>query len=87
MFNSLAKPSAVIVDRTSVKETDSYVYLCEKTASDSDQLSEVKRRIVLGWTAFGKVYNFMRIRKSTIETKRKLFSKNVLPMMNYGSEI
>lgn len=49
-------------------------------------LLEAKRRIVLGWTAFGKVYNIMRSPKSTIGIKRKLFIEYVLLVMTYASE-
>lgn len=49
-------------------------------------IPKVKRRIVFGCVAFGKVYSVMRSPKSTIEIKRKLFNEYGLPIMTYGSE-
>lgn len=55
-------------------------------ASDGALFPGVKRRLLLGWAAFGKVYNIIRSPKSTIETKRKLFNEYLLPVITYGSE-
>ncbi len=49
-------------------------------------MPEIKRRIALGWAAFGKVGNIMRSRKASMKIKRKVFNEYVLPVMTYGSE-
>ena len=49
-------------------------------------MPEIKRRITLGWVAFGKVNNIMRSRKASMKIKSKVFNEYVLPVMTYGSE-
>ena len=52
--------------------------------NNGDLLPEIKRRICLGWTAFGKVDNIMRSRKISMKIKRKMFNEYILPVMTYG---
>ena len=45
-----------------------------------------KRRIALGWAAFGKVANITKSRKASMNVNRKVHNEYVLPVMVYGSE-
>ena len=53
---------------------------------DGDLLTEIRRRIALGWAAFGKVDNFMGSPKASIKIKRKIHDEYILPVIIYGSE-
>ena len=39
---------------------------------DGDLLPKIRKRIALGWAAFGKVDNIMRSRKASMKIKRKI---------------
>ena len=64
MFNNHASPADIVVDGTTIEQVQSYVYLGRTITQDSDLLPEVKRRIALGWAAFGKVNNITRTRNA-----------------------
>ena len=67
-------------------EADSYVYLGKTLTQDGDLLPEIRRRIALGWAAFGKVHNIMRSRKASMKIKRKIHHEYILPVMTSGCE-
>ena len=57
---------------------------------DGDLLPEIRKRIALGWAAFGKVDKIMRSRNASIKIKRKIHDEKILPVMtwlrNMGAE-
>lgn len=59
---------------------------CPDLAGDGDLLPEIRRKIALGWAAFGKMDNIMRSRKANMKIKRKVHDGNILPVMTYGCE-
>ncbi|PFX11273.1 putative uncharacterized transposon-derived protein F52C9.6, partial [Stylophora pistillata] len=91
MFNDHVNKSTITVDGKIIEEADSYVYLGKTLTRDGDPLPEIRRRIALGWAAFGKVDNIMRSRKARTrkikrKIKRKIHDENILPVMTYGCE-
>ena len=71
MLNDNAIMSTVAVDRNIIEKVDRYVYLCKTvTQAAWDLLSEIKRRIALGWAVFSKVANIMKSRKASMNIKR-----------------
>lgn len=62
------------------------MYRRKKIVRNGALLLKAKRRILLGWVAFEKVYSIMRSTKSIIETKRNLFNEYILLVMTYGNE-
>ena len=76
----------ITVDGKNVNEVDSFIYLGKRLTKDGDIRQEIKRRIALGWAAFSKVDSIMKSRKTSMNTKRKVFNEYVLPVMMYGSE-
>ena len=53
---------------------------------DFDLIPEIKKRITIGWAAFGKVDNIMRSRKESMKIKRKIHDEYILPVMTYGCD-
>ncbi|CAH1277638.1 MUC4 [Branchiostoma lanceolatum] len=86
MYNKHADKAPIMVNGKEIEEVNSYIYLGRKVSQDGSLLPEIKRRITLGWAAFGKVDNIMRSRKASITLKRKVFNQYILPVMTYGSE-
>ena len=86
MFNDHTNQTTVTVDGKNIEQVSSYVYLGKTVTNDGDLLPEIKRRIGLGWAAFGKVENIMKSRKASMEIKSKIFNEYILPVMAYGCE-
>ena len=86
MLNESATTSTVAVDGNTIEKVDRYVYLGKTVTQAGDLLPEIKRRIALGWAAFGKVANIMKSRKASMNVKRKVHNEYVLPVMVYGSD-
>ena len=87
MLNDHTTKSPVIVNGKVIEEVDRYVvYLGKTVTNNGDLLPEIKRRICLGWTAFGKVDNIMRSRKISMKMKRKVFNEYIFPVMTYRCE-
>ena len=57
MLNKHGTPANILVDCTTIEQVESYIYLGRTIKQDGNLLPEVKRRIKLGWAAFGKVDN------------------------------
>ena len=70
MLNDNAITSTVAVDGNIIEKVDRYVYLCKTVTQAGDLLSEIKRRIALGWAVFSKVANIMKSRKASMNIKR-----------------
>ena len=71
---------------TIIERVDSYVYLGHKLKLGLDnQTAEVKRRIGLGWAAFGKLRLIFKSQMNN-SLKRKVFDTCVLPVLTYGAE-
>ena len=69
-----------------IERVYSYVYLGHKLKLGLDnQTAEVKRRIGLGWAAFGKLRLIFKSNMSN-SLKRKVFDSCVLPVLTYGGK-
>ena len=66
VFNKQVTPSPVTLDGKVIEEVDGYVYPGRMLTKNGDILPEIKRRVMLGRVAFGKVDNITRSTKSTI---------------------
>ena len=86
MLNDNAIGSTVAVDGNIIEKVDRYVYLGKTVTQAGDLLPETKRRIALGWAAFGKVANIIKSRKPSMKIKKKVHNEYVLPVMVHGSE-
>ena len=86
MFSEHAKKCTTTVNGETIKEFDSYVYLGKTVTKDGDLLPEIRKRIALGWAAFGKVDNIKRNRKASRKIKRKKHDEYILPVMTNGCE-
>src|SRR6202012_467856 len=69
-----------------IERVDSYIYLGHKLKLCLDnQTDEEKRRIGLGWAAFGKLRLIFKSKMNN-SLKRKVFDSCVLPVLTYGAE-
>jgi hypothetical protein len=64
-----------------------YVYLGRKmTTRRKGVMEEVKRRVQLGWYAFGKIKRYLKGTDILRENRARLFNQCIVPVLTYGSE-
>ena len=86
MFNKHAAPANVVVNAMNIEQVESYIYLGRTILQDGNLLQEVKKRMKLGWAAFGEVDDIMRSKNASMKVKRNIFNECVLPVTTYSSE-
>ena len=61
MLNESSTTPTVAVDGNTIEKVDRYVYLGKTVTQAGDLLPGIKWRIALGWAAFSKVANSIKI--------------------------
>ncbi len=64
---------------------EEYTYLGQMVSTNPAHEKEIRRRIGLGWSAFGK-QNLVMNSNLPISLKRKVYNQCILPVLKYGSE-
>ena len=59
MCNPAVNKTDININRRKIEEVDNYIYLGQMVTIDHDQEQELRHRIGLGWTAFGKLDSIM----------------------------
>ena len=59
MCNPGVNKTDININGRKIKEADNYIYLDQMVTKDHDQEQELRHRICLGWTAFGKLDSIM----------------------------
>ena len=85
MFNSFIQPQQIKIDDEAIEVVEDYIYLGQNIKASYDHSREIKRRIGMGWSAFGKLNSIMNS-KLPLSLKRKVYNQCVLPVLIYGSE-
>ena len=55
MCNPAVNKTDISINGRKIKEVDNYIYLGQMVTKDHNQEQELRCRICLGWTAFGKL--------------------------------
>ncbi|XP_063589368.1 uncharacterized protein LOC134766400 [Penaeus indicus] len=77
MFNKHIAPKDISVNGTTIERVNKYVYLGRTITESGDLLPKIKRRITLGWAAFGKVDNIMRSKKASMKLKKNALNEYI----------
>ena len=85
MSNDKAQQRVIRVDNKALEVVEEYNYLGQILKLTRDNEHEIKRRITLGWKAFGRQSKIMKS-SLPICLKRKIYNQCVLPTMISGSE-
>ncbi|CAG9837260.1 unnamed protein product [Diabrotica balteata] len=86
IMTNLVPNQNISIGGKEIELVDIYIYLGHEIMIGRDnQTHELKRRVGLGWAAFGKLRETF---KSELPTclKRKVFDQCVLPVLTYGAE-
>ena len=81
------KEETVTIDNNTIEEVDHYIYLGQRISMNSaSKEQEIKRRITLGWQAFGRTSAVFKNKEIPLVLKRQVYDQCILPTVNYGSE-
>ena len=87
MLNShLNHTKAVKIKGKEIESIKEYIYLGKLITPDGKGNEEVRRRITLGWKAFGRANLLLRSKKLPILHKRKFLDQCITPTITYGAE-
>ena len=81
MLNPLAVKEPIRVDGKVIEAVDKYVYLGKTITLTGDIEAEIKKRIGLGWNAFGKWSHILKNKKTSATIKKRLMDTYILPVM------
>ena len=86
MINNLADPGEdITLEGTPLEKVEKYIYLGQIISMNSNKENEIKRRISLGWQAFGRASSIFKS-KIPISLKNKVYNQCILPTITYGAE-
>ena len=87
MFNELIdeEDQTIQVDGETLKVVSSYTYLGQLVTTHPSKESEIKRRIALGWQAFGRANSVFKSKLPTC-LKRRVYNQCIIPTISYGAE-
>ena len=85
MYNNQVQVEQIQVQDEVLEVVNEYIYLGQLVQTKTSFEAEIKRRIRLGWSAFGRHKNIFS-GSLPLCLKRRVFNQCVLPVMTYGSE-
>ncbi|KAG1652702.1 Cyclin-dependent kinase 14 [Nymphon striatum] len=85
MFNRNVEIQPIMTGNVALDQVDRYIYLGQLISIHRDWEPEVRRRVALGWQAFGRLNNVWSS-KLHLCLKRKVYDQCFLSVLTYGSE-
>ncbi len=74
-----------MIGNEALELVEEYTYLGQMVSANPAHEKEIRRRIGMGWSAFGKL-NLVMNRYLPLNLKRKVYNQCILPVLTYGSE-
>ena len=85
-INNDDTPRTLTVDDNTIEVVDDFIYLGSKIGSSCLTPPEIRRRLALAHSAFGRMEAVWRRRAISLTLKLRLLDSLVLPVLLYGSE-
>jgi len=77
----------IIIGGNESEIVQKYIYLGQLiSATSTSKEQEIKRRITMGWQAFGRASSIFKNKDIPITHKRKVYNQCILPSVTYGVE-
>ena len=77
----------ITIDNNEIEEIDHYIYLGQRISMETaSKEQEIKRRITLGWQAFGRASAIFKNKEIPTCLKRQVYNQCIIPTVTYGSE-
>ena len=86
MCNPAVNKTDININGRKIEEVDNYIYLGQMVTKDHDQEKELRHRIGLCWTGFGKLDSIMQNKSIPLRMKMKVHNECILPVITYGSK-
>ena len=74
------------INREEIDIVDRFVYLGSELMADGTCTNEIKRRIIMAETMFGKMTKVLRRHDVSLKLKIRLLNSCVIPVLTYGAE-
>src|ERR1700743_921208 len=84
IMTNIEDDTVIKIGNDKIEVVGNYTYLGHNLGLEN-QTAEIRRRVGLGWAAFGKL-SYIFKSKMNNSLKRKVFDACVLPVLTYGSE-
>ncbi len=85
MHNKHLIGSQIIIGNEALELVEEYTYLLQMVSANPAHEKEIRRRIGMGWSAFGK-QNLVMNSKLALSLKRNVYNQCILSVITYGSE-
>ncbi len=85
MYNKHLIGQQIMIGNKALKLVEEYTYLGQMVSANPAHEKEIRRRIGIGWSAFGK-QNLVMNSNLPLPLKRKVYNQCILPVLTYGSE-
>ncbi len=85
MFNKHLIGRQIMIGNKALEVVEQYTYLGQMVSANPAHEKEIRRRIGMGWSAFGK-QNLVMNMNLPLSLKRKVYNQCILPVLTYGSE-
>ncbi|XP_042858876.1 uncharacterized protein LOC122244992 [Penaeus japonicus] len=74
-------------DNNVIELVQNYIYLGQLISANSTSTEqEIKRRITIGWQAFGRASTIFKNKDISLILKRQVYNQCILPTVTYGAE-
>ena len=78
--------TTIKIENEKLNKVDHYIYLGQQISMNPSKEEEIKRRITLGWQAFGRASSTFKNKKIPLVLKRRVYNQCILPTVTYGAE-
>ena len=79
MFSNIAQAPKIEVENEELETVQRYIYLGQMIQNNGSQEKELKRRVMMAWSKFGKLSKYLQDTKLPLCLKKKIFTQCVLP--------
>ncbi len=85
MYSKHLTGRQIKIKNKALELVEEYTYLVQMVSANQAHEKEIRRRIGMGWSAFGK-QNLVINSTLPLSLKRKVYNQCILPVLPYGSE-
>ncbi len=85
MYNKHLIGRQIMIRNKALKLVEEYIYLGQMVSANPAHKKEIRGRIGMGWSAFGK-QNLVMNSNLPLSLKKKVYNQCILPVLTYGAE-
>ena len=85
MFNNQLAGQQIRIGKETIERVEEYTCLGQTISATPNHEKEIRKRIGMGWSAFGK-HGIIMNSNMPLSLKRKVYSQCILPVLTYGSK-